>query len=195
VRRRGHEDVASKDVYLNGFAIVAAVLAIIIHLINPPTQESTVPPPGNLVVTIVWPDGDTDVDIWIDGPKEPRFISYQNRTGIIWSLLRDDRGNIDDPMPLNMENAYSRTIYPGRYTFNLHCFRCSSGLPIPVFVEIETSGNVPKTLLQTEVTIVSNRQEITVVSFELTEDGAIVPGSEHNVFKKMFPTDYSGGGQ
>lgn len=185
MRRRGHEDIASKDVYLNGFALVAVVAYLLLMLINPPSQKSDQPPPGNLIVTIVWPEGPTDIDVWVWSEGEERPIGYSNRTGKFWSLLRDDLGTRNDTLPANIENAYSREIPSGRTVVNTHCFSCPS-TPVTVAIEVAVvNGGRSRILLRTNVTLHSNGQELTVVSFEL-RDGAMVPGSAHNVFFPMY---------
>lgn len=186
MRRRGQEDVSSKDVYLNGFAMVAAILVLVLHLINPPTAENDAPPPGNLIVSIVWPAGDTDVDLWVMSKGEVRPVGYSNRTGAVWSLLRDDLGNKNDLTDLNFENAYSRTVEPGHYVVNLHLYRGSG--PIEVTVEIRVAnmgGGDSRALMTTKVILHKTGQEITAVAFDLTADGAIVPGSVNSVFQPL----------
>lgn len=187
MRRRGQEDIASKDVYLNGFALVAVVAYLLLMLINPPSQKSDQPPPGNLIVTIVWPEGgEQDVDLWVTSDGEERPIGFSNRSGKFWSLLRDDLGKRNDTLNINAENAYSRDIPQGRTTLNLFCYTCKA-VPVPVGVEIVVVINgTSRTLLETKVTLYRHGQEITVVSFELTSEGTIVPGSTDNAFRSLY---------
>lgn len=161
------------------------LLLVIILLVNdpvPPTKADT-PPPGNLVLTVVWPEGDTDCDLWVVGPGEPRPVGYSNKTGKEWSLLRDDLGNKNDSMPLNLENAYSRSVNAGRYIINLHLYRGDG--PITVNLEVRLSnmnGGKSSVLATTTVVLHQRGQEVTAIAFDLTADGKVVPGSMNNVF-------------
>lgn len=181
MRRRGDDNTT----FLDFLFLMVLVMLLLVNPKVPPTKANT-PPPGNLMVTIVWPEGDTDVDMWVFSDGEDRPIGFSNRTGRFWSLLRDDLGIRNDTMPMNIENAYSREIPKGRTTLNVHCFSCPS-VPVPVSIEVRVViDGWSRVLLQTSVTLHSNRQELTVVSFELTEKGQIVPGSAHNVFKPLY---------
>lgn len=151
-------------------------------------EDEGQPPPGNLVVTVVWPEGDNDVDLWTFGPGEETPVGFSHRDGKVWSLLRDDLGNIADSMPLNMENAYAREVKAGHYVFNLHCYRCHIGLPITAHVEIREAnmtGGLSRSLLNTTVILSRHDEEITIVQFDLDDTGAIVPGSVSNVFTPL----------
>lgn len=186
MRRRGLEDVASKDVYLNGFALVAVIAYLLLLLINPPSKDETTKPPGNLTYMILWPEGPVDVDMWVYGPDEARPVGFSNRSGKEWSLLRDDLGTANDSMPANIEHAFSRAIKAGHYVFNVHCYKCPTG-PVPVSIEIGVVHNgTSRVLLRTNVTLEFHGQELTVVRFDLTKDGKIVPGSAHSVFKPLY---------
>lgn len=169
------------------------LLLVIILLVNdpvPPTKALATPP-GNLIVTIVWPEGDTDVDMWVWSEGEERPVGFSNRSGKFWSLLRDDLGTRNDTLPANLENAYSREIPKGRTVVNIHCFTCRV-VPVPVSVEIAVvNGGRSSVLLRTNLTLISNRQEMTVISFEMA-DGRMVPNSAHNVFFPMYENWESG---
>lgn len=184
MRRRGQEDIASKDTFLNGFAMVAAILVLVLMLINPPTAENDTRPPGNLIVSIVWPEGPVDVDLWTWSECEERPVGYSHLSGQCFSLLRDDLGTKNDGFPANFESAYSREVRPGRYVIGLHCYTCKSP-PVPVTVEVRLAnmdGGSSRVLLTTTVTLSRQGQEVTAVAFDLTADGSIVPGSVNSVF-------------
>lgn len=179
-------NILARDVFLNALLVFVALVVILLLLVNPEAKDETTKPPGNLMVTIVWPEGDTDVDLWTYSEGEERPVGFSNRSGRHWSLLRDDLGTRNDTMPMNVENAYSREIPKGRTIINVHCFQCKA-VPVPVAIEIRAVvDGWSRVVLQTSVTLHSNRQELTVVSFELTEKGQIVPGSAHNVFTPLY---------
>jgi len=168
-------------------AFFVMVVWMLPHL-NPPAVEDRDEPPGNLIVHISWPKGNTDVDLWLMAPGEPRAVGYSNKSGAIWNLLRDDVGDGVDMTDLNYENAYTRGIPPGEYVFNLHCYRCPV-LPVEVVMEIRVKspegdkGSAP--LLQTRATLVSNSEEITAVRFRLDKSGKLVEGSMNHFFEQL----------
>lgn len=177
-------------ILLLGFVFM--VVAMLPHL-NPPATEMNVQPPGNVIAHITWPEGNTDVDLWLYGPGEAAPVGYSNKGGALWNLLRDDLGTYPDATPLNYENAYTRGIVPGEYVINVHCYRCLV-TPVPVHVEVsvkkdEMDGTKTplKIIATTEVELVLPKQELTALRFKLTEDGELVPGSLDHVFKQMRP--------
>lgn len=185
MRRRGHEDVASKDVYLNGFLTVAAALVLVLQLINPPTQ-SDAPPPGHMVITIDWPEGNTDVDGIVKDPLEPRGVMYSNKTGKNWSLVRDDTGTSSDPTPMNRESYISRAAPAGHYVFNLHLYRGAG--PIEVWVEVRLFENgKSKVIAVTRAALHRHGQEITVIAFDLDDKGKA--SGMNNVFQPLRSAD------
>lgn len=186
MRRRGHEDVASKDVYLNGFALVAVIAYLLLLLINPPTQQTDAPPIGHMVITIDWPVGNTDVDGWIKDPLEPRAIGYSNKSGKNWSLVRDDVGDMNDPTPMNRESYISRSAPAGHYVFNLHLFRGTG--PIEVWVEVRLFENgKSRVIAVTKATLHRFGQEITVIAFDLDDKGKA--SGMNNVFQPLRSAD------
>jgi uncharacterized protein YfaP (DUF2135 family) len=180
--------IAFRDVLFNTIIGIMLCFSVALLLINVKAkqEQETTEPPGNLQAMIMWDPGQTDIDLWVYGPGEKRPIGYSNKTGANWSLLRDDLGNINDTMPANVENAYSRAVAPGRYVFNLHAY---SGITYPQTVSFELSVLVngkSRVLLTTSVTLVRKGQEVTVVSLDLDKDGNVVPGSANSVFFPMF---------
>ena len=97
-------------IMLLGFVFM--IIAMVPHL-NPPATEDDAEPPGNVIAHITWPEGNTDVDMWVTGPGELVPVGYSNKGGLLWNLLRDDLGhNGTDATDLNFENAFSRWITP-----------------------------------------------------------------------------------
>jgi len=175
-------------IMLLGFVFM--IIAMIPHL-NPPATEDDTEPPGNVIVHITWPKGNTDVDLWTFGPGEVVPVGYSNKGGTLWNLLRDDLGNGVDATDINYENAYTRGITPGEYFINVHCYRCPI-LPVPVEVEISVKreGNdgvkTPiEIIVTTQVVLYTNGEEATAIRFELDKDGKLVPGSMNHVFKGL----------
>jgi hypothetical protein len=181
-------------IMLLGFVFI--IIAMIPHL-NPPAQEDRAEPPGNLIAHIVWPEGNSDVDLWVTGPGEVRPVGYSNKGGLLWNLLRDDLGASPDATSMNYENAYTRGITPGEYIINVHCYRCEV-LPMPVEVEISIKNpgkgkDGMKILATTLTTLYSNGEEATAIRFKLTKDGELVPGSLGHVYERLRSANSSSG--
>lgn len=158
---------------------VAMVVWLLPH-VNPPADNASDPPPGNLIVAITWPEGDTDVDLWLSGPGELNPVGYSNKGGVLFNLLRDDLGNSPDATPLNYENAYTRGIVPGEYIVNVHCYRCPV---LPQKITVETSintgedGKGSKPIATTTTILTANGQEKTAMRFKIDSTGSLIDGT------------------
>ncbi|TIX28818.1 hypothetical protein [Mesorhizobium sp.] len=183
--------VAYRDVLLNtilGLVMIIGIVALLIT-VKKSAAEAAAEPPGNMIVHAVWPQGDTDIDLWVDGPGEPVPVGYSNKGGLLWNLLRDDLGAQPDATDINYEDAFTRGVVGGDYSINVHCYRCPQ-LPQEVKVVVEINTGEPgksslKPLVNTTVKLVSNGQERTAIRFKLTDQGEIVPGSMNSVFKPL----------
>ncbi len=169
-----------------------AMVVWMLPWLNPPAEDANTEPPGNVIVHIIWPSGNTDVDLWVDGPGEAAPVGYSNKGGLLWNLLRDDLGALDFTQ-LNYENAYTRGIVPGEYVVNVHCFRCPS-LPVPVEIEISIAIDTGKKtdlkiIATTAVTLDFNGEEITALRFRLTGNGELVPDSVNHIFMQLRPRE------
>lgn len=167
---------------------VAMVVWMLPHL-NPPALEFDTEAPGNVIAHIVWPEGNTDVDMWVTGPGEAQPVGYSNKGGLLWNLLRDDLGTMPDATPLNYENAYTRGIVPGEYVVNVHCYRCPV-LPVPVQVEVsiqtdDGDKSSMRIIATTSVTLGLDGEERTALRFRLTREGELVAGSMNHVFRPL----------
>lgn len=182
-------DIAYRDILMNtilGLVCIIAAFFITMKMIDD-VEKSQKEPPGNMAVSIVWPVGNTDVDLWVIGPGEKNAVGYSNKGGVLFNLLRDDLGAVPDATGINYENAYTRGIVPGDYTINVHCYRCPS-LPIDVDVEISLNtgdGKGMKQLVTTRVNLIHDGQEKTAISFKMTKEGDIVPDSMNAVFRPL----------
>jgi hypothetical protein len=158
---------------------VAMVVWLLPH-VNPPADNASDPPPGNLIVAITWPEGDTDIDLWVTGPGELNPVGYSNKGGVLFNLLRDDLGNSPDATPLNYENAYTRGIVPGEYIINVHCYRCPV-LPQKVTVEASINtgedGKGSKPIATTTAILTANGQEKTAMRFKIDSTGSLIDGT------------------
>ena len=162
---------------------LAIVVMLLPHLHVP--AEAGERPPGSLVVEIRWPDAQpTDVDLWVQAPGDTA-VGYSNKGGRVFDLLRDDRGNFLDLGALNYEVAYSRARPAGEYTVNLHLYEDRLG-QAPVLVEVaigmrgEDDTGFARIVTRNAV-LLRRGHEITVARFSLDVDGALVPGSIHDL--------------
>lgn len=149
--------------------------------------DATAKIPGSISATITWPEGKTDVDMWMDGPGEVLPIGYSNKGGLLWNLLRDDLGTQPDFMTLNFENAFTRGIPKGEYRINVHCYNCPV-LPVEVKLEVAKSpaGGGPRSVIGTStITLNTNHEEKTGLAFELDDNGNVVPGSMNALYEAL----------
>ena len=184
--------------FLAMFVFVIMVVWMLPFL-NPVATDDDVEPPGNLIAYITWPEGATDVDLWVHGPGEPNPVGYSNKGGVLWNLLRDDLGMRPDATPINFENSYTRGILPGHYIINVHCYTCPV-VPVKVHVEltIKVTDDKIEPLASTVVELQRNKEELTAIRFDLTSDGKIVPGSMNHVYQSLrtwAPGEWSEGDQ
>ena len=166
---------------LLGFA--AFVIILLPHVNPPPTATATAEPPGNVLVEVRWPDNvDADVDLWVEAPGD-RPVGYSNKSGRLFNLLRDDLGHSNDATALNYEVAFSRGVTAGGYTVNLHLYRLRSGVtPVPatVIIRVKATDEAPMRLIaERRVKLMNVGQELTVVRFNLDDDGHLIPNSVH----------------
>jgi hypothetical protein len=180
-----------RDVVMLALVGFVAIVVMLLPHLNPPGAKTAdnMGPPGNVIVEIRWPDEiDADVDLWVQAPGDVP-VGYSNKGGVMFNLLRDDLGNRLDVTGLNYETSYSRGIKRGEYAVNLHLYRNPSGVsPIPVTVVTSVKRNAKETarqLLASDVLLVSEGEEVTVYRFGLSEDGNLVAGSVHSLFKEL----------
>ncbi|OKP79749.1 hypothetical protein BTE77_06565 [Ensifer adhaerens] len=166
-----------QDVLLAMLLGVAAVIMFVLPSVNPKAEADPLDPPGNLVASIAWPAGGIDVDLWVGHADDA--VGYSNKSGKVWSLLRDDLGTANDNTPLNMEAAFTRGLPDGEYIVNVKCFGCAGKVPVPVSVEVRLAegGMVYRGV----VDLVADKQERTAIRFRV-RDGEVVRGSESSVF-------------
>lgn len=167
------------DAMFNFLGVLLFFIFVLLAQVNPRAEEQSTPP-GNLIVSIAWPVGSTDVDLHVQAPAD-KPVSYKMKSGRVFSLLRDDLGTANDNTPINMESAFTRGLPDGEYAINVRCFGCAT-VPVPVSVEVRLAeGGL---LWRGVVPLVRDKQERTAIRFRLA-DGKLVRGSENSVFKQM----------
>lgn len=181
MKRGNVAGIAFRDVLLLLNIVLGSLVLMVLPSINPPSADAaSINPPGNLIVSIAWPEGNDDVDLWVLAPGDEKAVGYSNRGSKTANLLRDDMGTVNDSMPFNKEDVYSRGLPAGEYVVNLHCYRCSGPQKVSVEVGIANNGTTHR-LLQ-EVVALPVGRELTVVRFRLDAAGKVVPGSVNRVF-------------
>jgi hypothetical protein len=179
-----------RDVVLLALVGFVAVVVMLLPHLNPPGAKTAddVVPPGNVIVEVRWPDEvDADIDLWVQAPGDVP-VGYSNKGGAAFNLLRDDLGIRADVTGLNYETSYSRGILPGEYTVNLHLYRKPSKadqIPATVVTSVKDGEQTSRQLLASKVRLVSEGEEMTVFRFELDDDGRLVVGSVHSLFKPL----------
>lgn len=179
--------VGYRDILLGMNLMLSVILGLVLNSINPPAVEAdAAKQPGTIIVSAAWPEGPTDVDLWLLAPGDKKAIGYSNRSGSVWNLLRDDLGTSGDSTPMNYESAFSRGNPAGEYVVNVHAFKCPDA-PVPVTVEVRIGlPGQPALPLKVETVILAAQgSEVTAIRFKLDSNGKIVPGSVNRTFKPL----------
>lgn len=187
------DSIAARDIFLGALGGFIILFLIIISHINPPTAEDNEisRKTGDLIIFVDWSDElDIDIDVWAFSPKELKPVGYSNREGIILNLLRDDLGFTGDVSGKNFEFMISRGLPEGVWYINLH-FYSARGITIDTVVKVKViierimPNKRKKLLFVRDVEMTALKEEITVVSFELDEEGNVIQESVNNDFKSL----------
>src|SRR5690348_7949118 len=90
---------AANDLLLSLLACLLVAAFLIAAKKPTETPKETARTAGNISVAAFWPDAiDADVDVWLRSP-DGDTVSFHHKSGTIWSLLRDDLGNVNDATP------------------------------------------------------------------------------------------------
>lgn len=161
---------AQRDLLLSVISIFILIIAVFAVLINDPMKkDASINPPGDLIVSVFWPEDYNDVDLWLSAPNE-KPVFYANKAGTTWNLLRDDLGKTNDILDLNYENGFSRGAPQGRYTINVFCFSCAY-VPVDVIVKIEqrVAGTIIN-VAERKVTLKYSGDWETAFNFDIVDD-------------------------
>jgi len=174
---------------LGGFILTTVLM---MSVVNPPAKSADSEgdkSPGNVVVEAQWGDKlDADVDLWVAAPGD-RPVGYSNKSGQIFSLLRDDLGKSQDVTDFNYEIAYSRGMPSGEYVVNVHLYR-AIGASFPIDVKLVASVRADeegksRQLVTTTVRLLRLNDQVTAFRFNLDSGGNLVPGSVNSLFKEL----------
>lgn len=165
--------------------MLVLILALFVSTDKAKKSEADIQSPGNLMVSITWPEDGNDVDLWIKSPSD-KSVGYSRKNGSVFNLVRDDMGTDKDLSGMNYENSFSRGLPDGQYIINLHCYRCTDKTPVPVRVEIrliDSSGT--QNVYSQQLELKKDDEEITAVRFKV-KDNRIVSGSQDSIFEPIF---------
>lgn len=119
------------DVLFNLSVVFLALLIMILVIMKTEIVKTKIDAKAEFIVTMTWPEGDWDVDVWVQPPEGP-VVYYKNKESDVMNLERDDTGVNGDKFvidgeerinKLNQEILVVRGIYPGEYIINIHLFR------------------------------------------------------------------------
>ncbi len=171
-----------RDLLQNIIMGLCVIVAVLCSVVNPAQDDATKQiQAGNIAAYIAWPDGDIDVDLWVSGPGDAA-IGYSNKSGKVWSLLRDDIGTNNDGVPFNYETAFTRGMPDGDYRVNVRCFRCGKALPVNVAVEVRTASG--ELIWKGVVVLAYEKQEKTAIAWTI-QNGVVVRDSLNSVTKEL----------
>ena len=180
----GGTDTVFRDVIMLTLAGFIVIVLLLLPHINPVAKtEQVAEPPGNVIVELHWPDElDADVDLWVEAPGDTP-VGYSNQGGLVFNLLRDDLGQVSDPLKINYETAYSRGLPAGEYTVNVHLYRNrTEHYPVPARISAKVTRpghKAPIHIATADVEITVEGEEITVFRFTIDDDGGLVADSVH----------------
>lgn len=162
------------DLMMVLFVATASILLLILPLISEPLQKHGQSPEtaGAMYVELVWPENQPcDVDLWVWNSVDKTAVGYSNKTGEVFSLLKDDLGQFADLTSINQENTISRGLPDGEYIINLHLFsvnNCRLPVPFRVTVHLQKAKDKPfETLFTVDGVLRNKGEERTVGRFFL----------------------------
>jgi hypothetical protein len=191
-----------RDVLLVAFGAVAAVLVIVLFMINPPKEDDAENSRsrGNMRVEVYWPpDIDADVDLWSQAPGDVP-VGYSNLNGRVFNLVRDDLGSHADLSGVNYEVSFTRGIPPGEYIINLHWYSNAQGaarIPVKVLITLKkddgaASKEAPTKVLTKTVMLTMVGKEVTIIRFNVDDNMDIIEDSFTSIFKPIRAFDDDG---
>jgi hypothetical protein len=170
------------DMLFNVVIGLAFMVFIAFSLINPTAKTGAVELKAELLITMNWPDNDTDdMDIYVRDPAG-NIVWYHSREAGLMHLDHDDRGSTRERIsvngqtiqnPLNQEIVTIRGIVPGEYVVNAHEFLATSTNKLPVSVKVEKLNPTASVVFYGTQEFDHKGQEETFVRFTLDPDGKV----------------------
>ena len=179
-----------RDVTLLALSGFVAIVLLLLPWLNLKTKSEVIKEPvGSVIIELFWNDDiDADLDLWVKGPNDGP-VGYSKPSGLVFNLLRDDRGLTGDYTPLNYEISFTRGIVAGEYQANVHLFRnnkSKSKIQAMISASLVTPDrNYRKQILEKTVFLSKEGKEKTVLRFKLDNNFKLVSGSVNSLRKSL----------
>ena len=157
------------------FNSLKAITFMSFAMINPVPESGKVDPKAEMMITVTWPDANTDdVDTYVADPAS-NIVWYTRREAGLIHLDRDDRGMFRDVIelngktienPLNQEIISFRGLSDGAYTVNIVHYIANGG-NLPVQVKVEKLNPKVTLVFDDTITLTGTGDERTAVRFTL----------------------------
>ena len=185
----------------NSLKAITFMFFISFAMINKPADEGKVDPKAEMLVTVSWPDNNSDdVDTYVEDPAG-NVIWYNQREGGLMHLDRDDRGMFKDVIlfngievtnPLNQEIISFRGLEDGEYVVNVVHYIANGTAPLPVTVTVEKLNPSVKVIFYQTLNLTGTGNEQTAVRFTLKGEDVI---DVNNTPKSLVELTRGGGGK
>jgi len=170
------------DLLFNALLTFTFLFLISLLLINPPAKSGIINPKAEFLITVSWEDGNAnDIDTWVQGPQNTRVWFKQTQNGLM-HLDRDDRGLTNDTQqvdgqeivnPLNQEVVTIRGRPPGEFIVNVHYYKSTDRLEVPVTIYVAEVNPTLKVLHYATLSLKQEGEEKTAVRFTLNAQGKV----------------------
>ena len=191
-----HDDSEFKDVVMLALAVTtkiivifASIAIILLPHLNPKAVQSNgqVEAQESVIFEVSWDNQlDADVDLWVRAPGDTA-VGYSNKGAVVCNLLRDDLGQLGDPLQINHEQTVCRGLVPDQeYTVNAHGFR-GSVWPIDVMLQVTTKTAKGSAIQAFHASGRLDRggDEITLANFKLDESGMLRPETIDTLYRPL----------
>ena len=160
----------------NSLKAITFMFFIAFAMINRPADEGKVDPKAEMMITVSWPDNNSDdVDTYVQDPAG-NITWYNQREAGLMNLERDDRGMFKDVIlldgkeisnPLNQETVAFRGLQDGEYVVNIVHYIANGTAPLPVQVKVEKLNPTVKIIFYKTIELKGTGEEETAVRFTL----------------------------
>jgi hypothetical protein len=161
----------------NSLKAITFMFFISFAMINKPADEGKVDPKAEMMITVTWPDNNSDdVDTYVMDPAG-NIVWYNQREAGLMHLERDDRGMFKDVIlvndeevasPLNQETVAFRGLQDGEYVVNIVHYIANGTTPLPVEVKVEKLNPTVEVVFYQTLELRGTGDEVTAVRFTLT---------------------------
>jgi len=160
----------------NTLKAVTFMFFLAFAMLNKPADEGKVDPKAEMMITVTWPDNNTDdVDTYVEDPAG-NVVWYNQLGAGLMHLERDDRGMFKDVVlldgkeisnPLNQEIVAIRGLEDGEYVVNIVHYIANGTAPLPVQVKVEKLNPTVKVIYYKTLELKGTGDEQTAVRFTL----------------------------